>query len=818
MRTRKTGLLLMLLLLTGGFAGHAFADSPTCVSPETKLSWPAVNPVWEMCWLPPNLSVGADGSGMELRNVHFKGHLVMRRAHAPMLFAEYRTSTCYRDWKDTSEQFLSDRAVQNKLGTPVDPPAAITSCDRSNNPTAAYGNCPFQLPGYPNSLASCAKGLSIEDDGDHVTLTSQHSAAWYQYTTRWTFYADGRMNPEFGFGNNDGTNSGITHWHHNYWRMEFAIDDAGNTNPNKLSINGVDQSTEFSDLRDATGGPNGGPKTWEVRNATTGNGYRLVPSADDYTIPANESGRNFHLIDVMGTRQHNGEYADRSDNPLGVCAMNQDALVNNESLLNNPTALYYRVSVRDATANNWPPGCSGASCIPQDSMICKKRGPMLVPFGPWAGGGTTDPVASVTPASLGYKLTAGASGTDTLSIANGVVGSSLTYTITEAETTCANPSDVAWLSESPSSGSVVGGTSASVAVTANTSQLSVGSHSAKLCVATNDATHALVEVPVTLVVSAAPEPEASVTPSELSFNVQTGLNDSATLTIANSGTAGSTLHWTLAEAASTCNAPADVAWLNATPISGSAASGASNAVNVVVNTGSLQVGQYTAKLCASSDDMAHPLVEVPVTLLVRPLDLIYVDGFEVQGGPFTQPLQDASFEATTNDGGSNPSWSGADSNDASGTPFYSDGFGIPVYDGSWEAWFGGWGGGSAETQSFSQTVTIASGGSRYLNYWRLIDAPPGGNGRLVITLDAHEIANIGLSALPADDVFVPQSINISAYADNLAHAITFTFTHDGNGDDGNTFIDQVTIDDEVSPPHRTLPRAGHHDRRLTKRR
>lgn len=815
MRTKKTWLLLLLLLMTGGFAGHALADSPTCVSPETKLSWPAVNPIWEMCWLPPNLSVGADGSGMELRNVHFKGHLVMRRAHAPMLFAEYRTSTCYRDWKDTSEPFLSDRAVQNKLGTPVDPPKAITSCDRSNNPTASYGNCPFQLPGYPNSVASCAKGVTIEDGGDHVTLTSQHSAAWYQYTTRWTFYTDGRMNPEFGFGNNDGTNSSITHWHHNYWRMEFDIDNSG---VNTLSVNGADQSTEFNDLRDATGGPGGGPKTWEVRNATTGNGYRLVPSAEDHLIAANESGRGFHTTDVMGTRQHNGEYADRSDNPLGVCGMNQNALVNGESLLNTTIALYYRVSVRDATNNNWPPGCSGANCIPQDSMICKRRGPMLIPFGPWAGGGTPDPVASVTPASLGYKLVAGANGTNTLAIANSAVGSSLTYTITEAETTCANPSNVAWLSESPLAGTVVGGTSATVSVTANSSGLNVGSHSAKLCVATNDATHAMIEVPVSLVVSAVPEPETTVTPPALAFSVTTGLNDSATLTIANSGTAGSTLHWTLAEAASACGSPSDVAWLSASPISGNAAAGASNAVNVEVRTSTLAIGAYAAKLCVASDDMAHPQVEVPVTLSVLPLDPIYANGFEAQGGAFTQPLQDPSFEATTDQGGSNPSWSGTDSNDPGATPFYSEDFGIPVYAGSWEAWFGGWDKGVAETSSFSQTVTIASGGPRYLNYWRLIDTPPDGAGRLIITLDANQIANIDLSALPWDDDFVAQSINISAYADNAAHAIKFTFTHDGNGTDGNTFIDQVTIDDQVSPPHRTQPRAGHHDPRLTKRR
>ena len=36
----------------------------------------------------------------------------MRRAHVPLLFAEYLSSTCYRDWKDADASFLADHAVQ----------------------------------------------------------------------------------------------------------------------------------------------------------------------------------------------------------------------------------------------------------------------------------------------------------------------------------------------------------------------------------------------------------------------------------------------------------------------------------------------------------------------------------------------------------------------------------------------------------------------------------------------------------------------------------------------------------------------------------
>lgn len=369
-----------VLSLAGWNAAHA--DSPTCTNPETKLSWPANNPVWEMCWLPPDQSVGPDGSGLELRKVYFKGHLVFVRAHAPMLFAEYENGNggdCYRDWKDATVKTLADLVVQNQLGVSTHLTQATTSCDRSSDPTASYGYCPFQLSGFPNTDTTCFYGVAIEDDGDHVLLTAQYNASWYMYTSRWAFYSDGRIEPTFGFGNNNGTFNSVTHWHHNYWRFEFSIDGGTNT----VSTNGVDATTEFSDLRNATGGPGGTEKTWEVRNPTTHNGYKLVPGTHDYDVPTNQSGRNFHTVDFMATRQHDGEYGDSPNNNLSDCKMNQDALVNSESIQNTNVAVYYRVAVRDSTANDWPPGCTGASCIPQDSMICKKTGPTLVPFGPW---------------------------------------------------------------------------------------------------------------------------------------------------------------------------------------------------------------------------------------------------------------------------------------------------------------------------------------------------------------------------------------------------------------------------------------------------
>ncbi|HEX7768883.1 MAG TPA: hypothetical protein VF422_02525 [Dokdonella sp.] len=494
---RKLKLLSIAVLLLGaGGAGTALADSPDCASNGTLLSWPATDPIWEMCWLPPSQSVGPDGSGLELRQVHFKGHRVMNRAHAPLLFAEYNGSTCYRDWKDDDARHLADAATQNHLGIALNPPVAITSCDRSTEPLTSYGNCPFQLGGFPGS--ACFYGVSIEDGGDHVTLTTQHAAAWYQYTARWTFHADGRMEPEFGFGNNDGTGNETTHWHHNYWRMEFAID---NSVENVISIGDVDQTTEFSDLRDATGGPGGGPVTWSVRNPTTGNGYRFEPGPEDSLLAPNDSGRNFHNVDIMATRQHNNEYGDRSDNPLGACAMDDSALVNGESLVGAGvgTAFYYHVSVRDTSNNEWPPGCSGANCLPQDSMVCKRRGPTIVPFGPWVESEPTDPAASVSGGPIDVIVVEGQQASDSFGLTNaGDKGSTLEFTIDTATTSCASPSAVDWLAIAPDSGSIAAGASTVVNVDVDAATLPEGNHSARICVRSNDPLNAVIEVPVSV--------------------------------------------------------------------------------------------------------------------------------------------------------------------------------------------------------------------------------------------------------------------------------------------------------------------------------
>lgn len=362
---------LLAALVVGG---QAWAASPTCsaAANENKVSWPnTTSPVWEMCWLTPQRSSGPRGSGLELRNVHFMGTLVLKRAHAPMLFAEYRNGQggdCYRDWKDTNASFAAEPAVRNILGTPTTF-TAKTSCDISHSATTSYGNCPFNgNPDITLTGANCMTGggVAVENlpNNGGFVLTTQYSASWYQYTSRFFFYANGDIEPQFGFGNNNGTFNNVTHWHHNYWRFDFDL--AGPEN-DEIQRDGVAQANEFAVVRSRV--------QTRVFDPVAGFGYVFETGPEDDKYLANESGRNFHQIDLIGARYIANEYGDNPVYSLSDCTMQAANIANNQTLTGQDVVLYYRASVRDSTANDWP--TSGASAVPQDSMVCKKVGPIL---------------------------------------------------------------------------------------------------------------------------------------------------------------------------------------------------------------------------------------------------------------------------------------------------------------------------------------------------------------------------------------------------------------------------------------------------------
>ncbi len=65
-----------------------------------------------------------------------------------------------------------------------------------------------------------------------------------------------------------------------------------------------------------------------------------------------------------------------------------------------------------------------------------------------------------------------------------------------------------------------------------------------------------------------------------------------------------------------CGVWGDVPWLSTAPASGTTPAGESTSVDVSLDATGLPLGEYTATLCAASNDPQTPLVEIPVTMSV----------------------------------------------------------------------------------------------------------------------------------------------------------------------------------------------------------
>ena len=214
--------------------------APDCsnYSNTTLMQWPDVDPVWEFCWRDAGDSQPQpDGSGLELFEVHYNGHLVFARAHVPILNVEYGPGGCgcFRDWLDSPRRF-------DAVGLPCD----NGFCQTSVEPTTICDCAPTNsCDGNPNNACNVDiggfTGVAATSEPTRLTLTTQTSAGWYRYIMKWRFYLDGTLEPVFEFGATPNGCTDASHFHHGYYRLDF-------------DINGAADDAVFTDLPDLSGG------------------------------------------------------------------------------------------------------------------------------------------------------------------------------------------------------------------------------------------------------------------------------------------------------------------------------------------------------------------------------------------------------------------------------------------------------------------------------------------------------------------------------------------------------------------------------------
>jgi|KBSSwiStaDraftv2_1062776.scaffolds.fasta_scaffold301718_2 hypothetical protein len=387
-RTMKK--LIALIIASCGLAlhahpAHAATDSrPNCAlySNSKLMSWPATSPVWQFCWRrPDNSGPQPAGSGVELFDIHYNGHLVFSHLNVPVLNVEYGPGGCgcYRDWLDEEVRF---EAVGSPCGDgycKVIQPAR-TTCD-----CAPTDTCDSNPNNECNVDLGSFTGVAAEKESDHLTMTTQMSAGWYRYSQYLTFYLDGSIHPEFAFASVPNGCTGTTHFHHGYYRFDFDIDGPANDTVFRETLSAGDKVSDGdggNDNVDEAAGPggtdvgrvlvsteeygyHGDTVSWLVKDTVTKRGYRVIPGADDQPLPiTNFDPAPFAVGDYWVLAEHDDENDD-----LGAgCAININPFVNGEDTARADVVLWYRYGTLHEHG---------------DECFCGRRGPTLVPIGNW---------------------------------------------------------------------------------------------------------------------------------------------------------------------------------------------------------------------------------------------------------------------------------------------------------------------------------------------------------------------------------------------------------------------------------------------------
>jgi len=286
--------------------------------------------LWKFLAVRPGASSGTNGSGVELRFLDYRGKRVLYRAHVPILNVKYDPTpsrpqgACgpFRDWQ-REEGMIQATGTDVAPGFRLCPTPAQTILDTGSD----TGNF---------------LGTAIYVQGQEVVLVCEMEAAWYRYISEWRLHANGTICPRFGFSAVSSSCVCNVHHHHAYWRLDFDIRTAGNNrvrefnNPPLVgSSNWHNKNYEIRRPRDPARN-----RKWRVENAVTGQGYDIIPGADDGVATASPDWP-FPRGDVWILRYRRSEIDD------GVLATGPpyeaglDGWVNGESIQKTDVVIWY---------------------------------------------------------------------------------------------------------------------------------------------------------------------------------------------------------------------------------------------------------------------------------------------------------------------------------------------------------------------------------------------------------------------------------------------------------------------------------------------
>jgi len=350
----------------------SFTDGPPPpTEPNGHVAWPADDPVWEFDFYRPANRTTLNGSGLEIRDVFYRGHQVFARASVPVLNVEYDEAPggcgCFRDWQDEEAPIeVGDATLVVSCGAITDidgyttTQSGIALTGAGTVETACEANGPSNPT--PGGDVGDFRGVAIEDYGTELVMTTHMRSSWYRYRMKWHFYDDGRIWPEFSFAATEATCTQVSHRHHAYWRFDFDLEETPDDDVVR-EIVGSDSQIVMTEVSRVLGGTTD-PTMWSITDAATGFGYTIEPGEADRRLPVDA----YSKTDALVLRYKVDEYDDglsSSDGALG-CQFAFEPFVNGESIESEDTVFWYR---------------SGALHTGGSPFECDIVGPMLRPFG-----------------------------------------------------------------------------------------------------------------------------------------------------------------------------------------------------------------------------------------------------------------------------------------------------------------------------------------------------------------------------------------------------------------------------------------------------
>ena len=290
--------------------------------------------LWTFRAIRPAASSGHEGSAIELRDVRYKGKLVLFQAHAPILNVEYPPpfagcGPTYRDVQNYEWPF---------------------KCDAGSTLAPGFRLCkspPKTILDYPYDDSGDFTGVAVYVNGLEVVLKSQLTAGWYRYVSEWRFHVDGTLKPRFGFGavlEKPRCCVCKPHHHHVYWRFDFDIVSAGNNlvrefnNPPIGISNYHEKVFEIKRPKDQSR-----HRRWEVSNMRSGHTYSLTPGANDGSSSAFGVG-DLWVLKYRGT--------ELDDYPHGTNKEDIDRFVNGELVKDTDVVLWYGAHFKHVESYN----------------------------------------------------------------------------------------------------------------------------------------------------------------------------------------------------------------------------------------------------------------------------------------------------------------------------------------------------------------------------------------------------------------------------------------------------------------------------------